>query len=136
MVETPRAALLAGQLAEVADFLSFGTNDLTQMTFGFSRDDVGRMLDAYLGSGLLDADPFVSLDPDGVGRLVVMAVAAARTVRPDLPIGVCGEHAADPASIRFLLDAGVDHLSCSPWRVPAARLAGAQALLGGSGTRS
>ena len=129
MVETPRAALLAGRLAEVADFLSFGTNDLTQMTFGFSRDDVGRMLDTYLSSGLLDADPFVTLDPDGVGRLVATAVAAARAARPDLPIGVCGEHAADPASIRLLLDAGVDHLSCSPWRVPVARLAGAQAVL-------
>jgi pyruvate, orthophosphate dikinase len=129
MVETPRAALLAGALAEVADFLSFGTNDLTQMTFGFSRDDVGRLLEAYLSRGLLDADPFVSLDVDGVGQLVALAVTAARDAKPGLSIGLCGEHGADPGSIRFVLGAGVDYLSCSPWRVPVARLAGAQAVL-------
>ncbi len=128
MVETPRAALLAGSLAEVADFLSFGTNDLTQMTFGFSRDDVGRLLEVYLRDGLLEADPFVSLDVDGVGQLVTIAVRAARATRPDLSIGICGEHGADPGSIGFLLDAGVDYLSCSPWRVPVARLAAAQAV--------
>jgi pyruvate,orthophosphate dikinase len=133
MIETPRAALVAGPIAEVADFLSVGTNDLTQMTFGFSRDDVGRLLEQYLGDGLLDADPFVSLDIDGVGQLVVMAVAAARGVRPGLSIGLCGEHGADPASIEFLLGAGVDHLSCSPWRVPVARLAAAQAVVAGTG---
>ena len=129
MVETPRAALLAGPLAEVADFLSFGTNDLTQMTFGFSRDDVGRLLDVYLADGLLDADPFVTLDADGVGQLVAMAVTAAHGTRPGLSIGLCGEHGADPASIRLVLGAGVDYLSCSPWRVPVARLAAAQAVL-------
>jgi pyruvate, orthophosphate dikinase len=136
MIETPRAALLAGSIAGVADFLSFGTNDLTQMTFGFSRDDVGRLLEAYLREGLLEADPFVSLDLDGVGQLVTMAVRAARATRPDLSIGLCGEHGADPRSIGFLLDAGVDYLSCSPWRVPVARLAAAQSVVAQDGGRA
>ena len=130
MVETPRAALLAGELARHADFLSFGTNDLTQLTFGFSRDDVGRLLERYLGDGLLPVDPFASLDADGVGELVSLAVARARSAHPGVSIGLCGEHGADPASLRFLLGAGVDYVSCSPFRVPVARLAAAQAVLG------
>jgi pyruvate,orthophosphate dikinase len=130
MVETPRAALQAGRLAEVADFLSFGTNDLTQMTFGFSRDDVGRLLDAYLGQGLLTVDPFATLDVDGVGELVRIGIERARAHRPDLEVGVCGEHGGDPDSIAFFRSAGLDYVSCSPFRVPVARLAAARAVLG------
>jgi pyruvate,orthophosphate dikinase len=129
MIETPRAALRAGEIAAHADFVSFGTNDLTQMTFGFSRDDVGRVLERYLADGLLRADPFVTLDADGVGELLALAVARARQVRPDISIGLCGEHGADPDSIGFLLEIGIDYVSCSPFRVPVARLAAAQALL-------
>ncbi len=130
MIETPRAALLAGEIAEVADFFSFGTNDLTQMTFGFSRDDVeGRMMNAYLEKGLLPANPFENVDPDGVGRLVAMAVEAGRAARPGLPCGVCGEHGGDPQSIEVFYRAGVDYVSCSPFRVPIARLAAAQSVL-------
>ena len=129
MVETPRAALRAGDLAGIADFLSLGTNDLTQMVFGFSRDDVGRILDTYLGQGLLADDPFATLDVDGVGELVAGAVERARTGRPGLEIGVCGEHGGDPRSIAFFLAAGLDYVSCSPFRVPVARLeAGRSAL--------
>jgi len=130
MVETPRASLRTGELVDVADFLSFGTNDLTQMTFGFSRDDVGRLLDAYLGQGLLAADPFGTLDVDGVGELVRLGVERARDRRPDLEIGVCGEHGGDPDSIAFFRAVGVDYVSCSPFRVPVARLAAARAVLG------
>jgi len=130
MVETPRASLCTGELVDVADFLSFGTNDLTQMTFGFSRDDVGRLLDAYLGQGLLAADPFGTLDVDGVGELVRLGVERARDRRPDLEIGVCGEHGGDPDSIAFFRAVGVDYVSCSPFRVPVARLAAARAVLG------
>jgi len=130
MVETPRAALRAGELAADAQFLSFGTNDLTQMTFGFSRDDIGRILDTYLEQGLLAADPFSTIDVDGVGELVASGVVRARERRPELEIGVCGEHGGDPASIAFFLAAGVDYVSCSPFRVPIARLAAARAVLG------
>jgi pyruvate,orthophosphate dikinase len=130
MVETPRAALLAGELAIAADFLSFGTNDLTQLTFGFSRDDVeARLLPRYLELGLLPADPFGTLDVDGVGRLVADAVTAARATDPTIEIGVCGEHGGDPASIVFLAGVGLDYVSCSPPRVPVARLAAAHAVL-------
>ena len=130
MVETPRAALRAGELAAHAEFLSFGTNDLTQLTFGFSRDDVeGRLMGAYLDQGLLDANPFETLDVDGVGALVRHAVEAARAARPGLKVGVCGEHGGDPASIAAFLDAGLDYVSCSPYRVPIARLAAAHAVL-------
>jgi pyruvate,orthophosphate dikinase len=130
MIETPRAALRAGDLAEYAEFFSFGTNDLTQMTFGFSRDDVeGRMMSAYLEEGLLPANPFDVVDPDGVGELVRLAVQRGRAVRPDLKIGVCGEHGGDPASIATFYAAGLDYVSCSPFRVPVARLAAAQAVL-------
>jgi pyruvate, orthophosphate dikinase len=132
MIETPRAALTAHAIAAEADFFSFGTNDLTQMTWGFSRDDVeGAFLPAYLRQGILDASPFESIDPDGVGHLVRLAVNGGRRRRPELPTGVCGEHGGDPASVRFFHDAGLDYVSCSPFRVPVARLeAGRAAVLG------
>jgi pyruvate,orthophosphate dikinase len=130
MVETPRAALLAGEIAEEAEFFSFGTNDLTQMTFGFSRDDVeGRMMAAYLEQGLLDRNPFEVVDPDGVGELVRLGVERGRGTRPTLKIGVCGEHGGETESIATFARAGVDYVSCSPFRVPIARLAAAQAVL-------
>jgi pyruvate,orthophosphate dikinase len=130
MIETPRAALLAGEIAEVADFFSFGTNDLTQMTFGFSRDDVeGRMMTAYLEKGLLSRNPFENVDTAGVGELVRLAVERGRATKPSLKIGVCGEHGGDPESIAVFARSGLDYVSCSPFRVPIARLAAAQALL-------
>ncbi len=132
MIETPRAALLAAEIAEEADFFSFGTNDLTQMTFGFSRDDVeGRMMSAYLEGGLLKRNPFEVVDPDGVGELVRLGVERGRSTRPSLKIGVCGEHGGDPESIATFAKAGLDYVSCSPFRVPIARLAAAQAVLAG-----
>ena len=120
---------MAGQLAAHADFLSFGTNDLTQLTFGLSRDDAGRILGPYRTQGLMPADPFAVLDPDGVGALVELAVASARAARPGIPLGICGEHGGDPGSIARFVAAGLDSVSCSPFRVPVARLAVAQALL-------
>jgi pyruvate, orthophosphate dikinase len=130
MIETPRAALLAGEIAQEADFFSFGTNDLTQMTFGFSRDDVeGRMMSAYLELGLLPRNPFETVDAQGVGELVRVATTRGRASRPSLKVGVCGEHGGDPASISVFYDAGLDYVSCSPYRVPVARLAAAQAVL-------
>ncbi len=130
MIETPRAALRAAEIAEVADFFSFGTNDLTQMTFGFSRDDVeGRMMDAYLELGLLPRNPFEVVDFDGVGELVRLGTERGRSTRPGLKVGVCGEHGGDPQSIGLFYDAGLDYVSCSPFRVPVARLAAAQAVL-------
>ncbi|MDW3213487.1 MAG: pyruvate, phosphate dikinase [Ilumatobacteraceae bacterium] len=130
MIETPRAALRAAEMAEAADFFSFGTNDLTQLTFGFSRDDVeSRLMPAYLLQGLLRRNPFDSVDADGVGELVRLGVERGRTTRPDLKIGVCGEHGGDPDSIGVFARAGVDYVSCSPFRVPVARLAAAQAVL-------
>ena len=132
MIETPRAALRAGEIAEEADFFSFGTNDLTQMTFGFSRDDVeGRMMSAYLEKGLLKHNPFEVVDPDGVGELVRLGVERGRATRPSLKIGVCGEHGGDPESIAVFAEAGLDYVSCSPFRVPIARLAAAQVVLAG-----
>ena len=132
MIETPRAALLAGEIAEEAEFFSFGTNDLTQMTFGFSRDDVeGRMMSEYLSLGLLKRNPFEVVDPDGVGELVRLGVERGRATRPGLKIGVCGEHGGDPESIATFARAGLDYVSCSPFRVPIARLACAQAVLAG-----
>jgi pyruvate,orthophosphate dikinase len=132
MIETPRAALRAGEIAEEADFFSFGTNDLTQMTFGFSRDDVeGRMMSAYLEQGLLKNNPFEVVDPDGVGELVRLGVQRGRATRPTLKVGVCGEHGGDPESIATFAQAGLDYVSCSPFRVPIARLAAAQAVLAG-----
>ncbi|HUA95646.1 MAG TPA: pyruvate, phosphate dikinase, partial [Acidimicrobiales bacterium] len=130
MVETPRAALRAGEIAEVADFFSFGTNDLTQMTFGFSRDDVeGRMMSSYLELGLLPRNPFETVDADGVGELVRLGTSRGRATRPDLKVGVCGEHGGDPESIDVFYRAGLDYVSCSPFRVPVARLAAAQAVV-------
>jgi len=138
MIETPRAALRAAEIAEEAEFFSFGTNDLTQMTFGFSRDDVeGRMMSAYLELGLLKRNPFEVVDPDGVGELVRLGVERGRSTRPGLKIGVCGEHGGDPESIQTFAKAGLDYVSCSPFRVPIARLAAAQAVLAGhTGQRS
>ena len=131
MVETPRAALTAGAVAEESEFFSFGTNDLTQMTYGFSRDDAeGKFLRSYVNEGVLPVDPFESIDRHGVGELVRLAVNAGRRVRPDLEIGICGEHGGDPRSVAFCHEAGLDYVSCSPFRVPVARLAAAQAALG------
>ena len=129
MIELPRAALRAGEIARHAAFFSFGTNDLTQMTLGLSRDDSGKFLDAYLEAGIFPTDPFRSLDVEGVGELVRIACARGRETRPDLKLGICGEHGGDPASIAFCEDVGLDYVSCSPYRVPIARLAAAQAVL-------
>ncbi|MBK5287174.1 MAG: pyruvate, phosphate dikinase, partial [Acidimicrobiia bacterium] len=134
MIETPRAAIVAGEIAEIAEFFSFGTNDLTQMAFGFSRDDVeGRMMPAYLEQGLLKVSPFEQLDRNGVGKLVEWAKAAGREVRPDIKLGICGEHGGDPTSVHFCHEVGLDYVSCSPYRVPLARLAAAHAALESTG---
>ena len=130
MIEIPRAALTAGEVAGTAQFFSFGTNDLTQMTYGFSRDDVGTFLPNYIAKGILPEDPFASLDQTGVGRLVSMCVQEGRATRPDLKVGICGEHGGDPASIKFCHDVGLDYVSCSTFRVPVARMAAARAVLG------
>ncbi|MEM6440173.1 MAG: putative PEP-binding protein, partial [Pseudomonadota bacterium] len=127
MVETPRAALRAGDIAEDVEFLSFGTNDLTQMTYGLSRDDAGRFMRDYVNAEVFAEDPFHSLDVDGVGELLLMAAERARARRPDVPLGLCGEHGGDPASVAFCEAARFDYVSCSPFRVPIARLAAAQA---------
>ena len=130
MIEVPRAALVAGQLAERAEFFSFGTNDLTQTTFGYSRDDAeGKFLLQYVEMGVLPVNPFQTLDTDGVGRLIEIATTEGRKTRPDLKVGICGEHGGDPASIAFCHAAGLNYVSCSPFRVPVARLAAAQAVL-------
>jgi pyruvate,orthophosphate dikinase len=131
MIEVPRAAITAGEIAPVADFFSFGTNDLTQMTLGLSRDDAGRFLPEYVRRGIFPEDPFVSIDRDGVGALMRQAATAGRRVRRDLKLGICGEHGGEPASIRLCHEIGLDYVSCSPYRVPVARLAAAQAALGG-----
>ncbi|MBJ7409242.1 MAG: pyruvate, phosphate dikinase [Phenylobacterium sp.] len=129
MVELPRAALRAADLAEYAEFFSFGTNDLTQTTFGISRDDSGRFLNAYIEKGIFEKDPFVSLDQEGVGDLIRIAAERGRAARPGVKLGICGEHGGDPASIQFCQETGLDYVSCSPFRVPIARLAAAQAAL-------
>jgi pyruvate, orthophosphate dikinase len=129
MIELPRAALMAGQIAEVGEFFSFGTNDLTQTTLGVSRDDAGRFLTSYVDKGIFPRDPFVSLDIEGVGELITIAAERGRSARPDLKLGICGEHGGDPASIAFCESAGLDYVSASPYRVPIARLAAAQAAL-------
>jgi pyruvate,orthophosphate dikinase len=129
MIELPRAALMAGEIAQTAEFFSYGTNDLTQTTYGISRDDAGTFLGAYVQKGILEADPFVTLDPDGVGELVKIATERGRKVRPDIKLGICGEHGGDPASVEFCEQVGLDYVSCSPFRVPIARLAAAQAAL-------
>ncbi len=130
MIELPRAALMAGEIAESAEFFSFGTNDLTQTTFGISRDDAATFLATYTARGILPADPFVTIDQQGVGELIKIGVARGRKVRPKLKVGICGEHGGDPASIAFCNEAKLDYVSCSPFRVPIARLAAAQAALG------
>ena len=129
MIELPRAALMAGDIAESAEFFSFGTNDLTQTTLGVSRDDAGRFLTTYVDKGIFARDPFVSLDIDGVGQLVELASERGRATRDGLKLGICGEHGGDPASIAFCEKTGLDYVSASPYRVPIARLAAAQASL-------
>jgi pyruvate,orthophosphate dikinase len=130
MIELPRASLMAGEIAETAEFFSFGTNDLTQTTFGISRDDAASFLGIYTARGILPSDPFVSIDQQGVGELVKIGVERGRKVRSKLKVGICGEHGGDPASIQFCEEVGLDYVSCSPYRVPIARLAAAQAALG------
>jgi pyruvate,orthophosphate dikinase len=128
---------VADEIAETAEFFSFGTNDLTQMTFGFSRDDIeGRFMAEYVERELLEANPFETLDVDGVGQLVRIAVERGRAARPHLHLGICGEHGGDPASVAFFHEVGLDYVSCSPFRVPIARLAAAHAALGASGPGS
>jgi len=129
MLELPRGALIADEIAEQAEFFSFGTNDLTQMTFGFSRDDAGKFLPTYFAMGILDRDPFVSIDVKGVGELVRIATEKGRKSRPDLKLGTCGEHGGDPDSVRFFHRVGLDYVSCSPYDVPVARLAAARAAM-------
>jgi pyruvate,orthophosphate dikinase len=129
MIEVPRAALLAGKLADFADFFSFGTNDLTQMTFAFSRDDAGKFMPEYLNKDILESDPFKSIDEEGVGELINYAREKARAKKPNIKLGICGEHGGDPATIDFCYRAGLNYVSCSPYRVPIARLAGAQAVI-------
>ncbi|HEV2865073.1 MAG TPA: putative PEP-binding protein, partial [Allosphingosinicella sp.] len=129
MIELPRAALQAGAIAEEAEFFSFGTNDLTQTALGVSRDDAGRFLGLYCEKGIFARDPFVSLDIEGVGELIQIAAERGRAVKPGLKLGICGEHGGDPASIAFCEAIGLDYVSASPYRVPIARLAAAQAAL-------
>jgi pyruvate,orthophosphate dikinase len=129
MIELPRAAIRAHVIAESAEFFSFGTNDLTQTAFGISRDDASSFLETYRQKGIVDQDPFVTLDIDGVGELVRLAVEKGRSTRPDIKLGICGEHGGDPASIAFCEEVGLDYVSCSPFRVPIARLAAARAAI-------
>ena len=129
MIEIPRAALTADQIAKEADFFSFGTNDLTQMTFGFSRDDAGKFLGAYYDRKIYESDPFAKLDQTGVGKLVAMAAQLGREANQDIHLGICGEHGGDPSSVEFCHKVGLDYVSCSPFRVPIARLAAAQAAI-------
>lgn len=129
MIEIPRAALTADEIAREAEFFSFGTNDLTQMTFGFSRDDAGAFLGAYYEKKIYESDPFARLDQKGVGKLVKMAVELGKKTRSDIKLGICGEHGGDPSSVEFCNDVGLNYVSCSPFRVPIARLAAAQAAI-------
>jgi pyruvate,orthophosphate dikinase len=129
MIEVPRAALVADEIAKHADFFSFGTNDLTQMAYALSRDDAQKFLPEYLETGILEDDPFVSIDRDGIGQLVRIGVERGRSTRPDIKVGICGEHGGDPKSVQFCDEAGLDYVSCSPFRVPVARLAAAQAAI-------
>ena len=127
MIEIPRAALMADKIAEQAEFFCFGTNDLTQMTFGFSRDDAGKFLSSYYDEKIYEFDPFAKLDRDGVGKLIEMSVVLGKKVRPEMHLGICGEHGGDPSSVEFCHNVGLTYVSCSPFRVPIARLAAAQA---------
>ena len=129
MIEIPRAAITADEIATEAEFFSFGTNDLTQMTFGFSRDDAGKFLDAYYANQIYEQDPFARIDRKGVGKLVDIACNLGRMTRPDIKLGICGEHGGDPSSVEFCHEVGLTYVSCSPFRVPIARLAAAQAAL-------
>jgi pyruvate,orthophosphate dikinase len=129
MIEVPRAALVADQIAGVAEFFSFGTNDLTQMTFGFSRDDAPKFLKFYKEHGIIKTDPFEVLDQEGVGQLVEMGVKKGRSARPELKVGICGEHGGEPSSVKFCAKLGMNYVSCSPYRVPIARVAAAQAAI-------
>jgi pyruvate,orthophosphate dikinase len=132
MIEVPRAAVQADEIAKIADFFSFGTNDLTQTTLGFSRDDAGKIIATYIERGLFEKDPFATLDQSGVGALIKIGISGGRGTKPKLKIGICGEHGGDPASVKFCANAGMNYVSCSPYRVPVARLAAAQAALGAS----
>jgi pyruvate,orthophosphate dikinase len=129
MIELPRAVLVANHIAEEAEFFSFGTNDLTQMTFGYSRDDVGKFLPAYLEGGLIPFDPFSVLDQEGVGELIRVGIERGRRTRPDLKVGICGEHGGEPSSVEFCHRVGMTYVSCSPFMIPVARLAAAQAKI-------
>ncbi len=129
MIELPRAAVTADEIAQVAEFFSFGTNDLTQTTFGLSRDDAGKFLPEYVRREILPADPFEKIDQGGVGKLVKMGVSLGRATRSELKVGICGEHGGDPSSVEFFHRVGLDYVSCSPFRIPIARLAAAQAAL-------
>ena len=129
MIEIPRAALTSDEIAKEAEFFSFGTNDLTQMTFGFSRDDAGKFLGDYYDKKIYESDPFARLDQKGVGKLVEMAVKLGKQTRPDIKLGICGEHGGDPSTIEFCHNVGLTYVSCSPFRVPIARLAAAQAAI-------
>ena len=129
MIEIPRAAITADEIAEEAEFFSFGTNDLTQMTFGFSRDDAGKFLRDYYANKIYESDPFAKLDQDGVGKLVKMAVELGKKTRPNIKLGICGEHGGEPSSVEFCHNVGLTYVSCSPFRVPIARLAAAQAAI-------
>ena len=135
MIEIPHAALTADEIAKEAEFFCFGTNDLTQMTFGFSRDDAGKFLPAYYENKIYESDPFSRLDTIGVGKLMDMAVKLGRQTRPELHCGICGEHGGDPSSIEFCNKIGLDYVSCSPFRVPIARLAAAQAAIKEQGNK-
>ena len=131
MIEIPRAAITADSIAEEAEFFSFGTNDLTQMGLGFSRDDTGSLIKHYLETGVIESDPFQTLDQKGIGRLVKVAVEGGRQTRPNIKLGICGEHGGDPTTIHFCHNVGLNYVSCSPFRVPVARLAAAQAAIEG-----
>ncbi|RYG28415.1 pyruvate, phosphate dikinase, partial [bacterium] len=130
MIEVPRGALTADEIAKEAEFFSFGTNDLTQMTFGFSRDDSDKFLKPYVERKILPGDPFESIDQKGVGKLMEYAINLAKTVRPDIKLGICGEHGGEPESVKYCAKIGLNYVSCSPFRVPIARLAASQAALG------
>ena len=129
MIEIPRAALTADKIAEDAEFFSFGTNDLTQMTYGFSRDDAGKFLDDYYKRGIFESDPFAKVDQEGVGSLMKIAIEKGKATRPNIKLGICGEHGGDPSTVEFCHEIGLTYVSCSPYRVPLARLAAAQAVV-------
>ena len=135
MIEIPRAALVAGKLAQVAQFFSYGTNDLTQMGFGFSRDDIGGFLPDYIKKGILPEDPFQSIDQEGIGELIKIGIERGRKTRKDLEVGICGEHGGEARSVEFCHNVGMNYVSCSPFRVPIARLAAAQAVIKGKKTK-